>query len=117
MSYSFPTFQSAKITSCGEIPSTAETYANVRSSSESGYVVTWRRSTGHISAWAVQLSYINIADHTTWKNFINAVGSTVEFSFILPKLLTNVVVRLIEIPSIPYKAPYWYSAFRIEEIE
>jgi len=112
----FPTFANALITACGEIPSTSAKAADVKSPTEAGYVVTWKRTTRNTRAWSVHLGYIDSTDYVTWTAFIATYGTFGSWDFTVPKAGGTYSVRFVERPSTPYKAPYWSSSFMIEEV-
>jgi len=112
----FPTFSHALITACGEIPSTSARASDVKSPTETGYVVTWKRITRATRAWRVTLRYIDQADYATWTEFIATYGTFAAFNFTVPKAGGTYSVRFIERPSTPYSAPYWSSSFGLEEV-
>ena len=112
----FPTFTHALITACGEIPSTSARASDVKSPTEAGYVVTWKRTTRATRAWRVTLQYIDVTDYATWTAFIAAQGTFAAFDFIVPKAGGTYSVRFVGRPSTPYSAPYWSSSFEVEEV-
>ena len=112
----FPTFSHALIAACGEIPSTSARASDIKSPTEAGYVVTWKRTTRATRAWRVTLRYIDQADYATWTAFIATCGTFAAFNFTVPKAGGTYSVRFIERPSTPYSAPYWSSSFGLEEV-
>ena len=112
----FPTFSSAKITSCGEIPSISANANDVKSPTDAGYVVTWRRTTRNTRASTANLDYIGVTDYATWTTFINTYGTFASFDFTVPKAGGTYTVRFVQRPSTRYNSPYWSSSFTLEEV-
>ncbi len=110
----FPTTTFGPTNSIAESPATEA--GDLRSSSDSGYVMTRRVFTRTPKLFSVNYSNLNITEHDELETFIDTFGTSLNFNWTHP--LSGVVydVRFKVRPTLTGTGPLWFMDAELEEV-
>lgn len=90
--------------------------ADLRTSTESGYVVTRKRFTRVPKVFSITYGPIGSSDKNLLSTHVDSVGATEAFDWTHPDTDVVYSVRYLKRPEFRYENMFWHTSFDLEQV-